>query len=167
MRVEYSKSGFTIVELLIVIVVIAILAAISIISYVGIREKSINVQVASDMKQTATSLELFHEQNGRYPANSAELTRVVRPKQGGSYQVHSNTFTYCYNPDTDRAAIGAVSSTGVAYVASLGGVRQTTGWGQGTVQNICPTNIGIEMSSTSTPRWAWVRPGSNPPTWSF
>ena len=167
MRVEYSKSGFTIVELLIVIVVIAILAAISIISYVGIREKGVNAQVASEMKQAATSLEIFHEQNGRYPINSIELTDVVKPKRGGSYQVHSNTFTYCYNPTTQKAAIGAVSSTGVGYVANLGGVRTTSGWNQGTVQSICPNNIGVEMSSAATPRWAWVRTGSNPPAWSF
>lgn len=100
------RPGFTIVELLVVIVVIAVLAAISIVSYVSIREKSINAQVASDMNQVATALQVFYTQHERFPINTAELTTITKPKQGGSHQVHPNTFTYCYKPNTERAAIG-------------------------------------------------------------
>lgn len=44
-----STSGFTIVELLIVIVVIAILAAISIVAYSGIQERARVTAATSDM----------------------------------------------------------------------------------------------------------------------
>lgn len=43
------KSGFTIVELLIVIVVIAILAAISVVAYNGIQDRSKTAQANSDL----------------------------------------------------------------------------------------------------------------------
>jgi len=45
-----SRSGFTIVELLIVIVVIAILATISVVAYSGIRDRADAAAVASDLK---------------------------------------------------------------------------------------------------------------------
>lgn len=45
------RNGFTIVELLIVIVVIAILAAISVAAYSGINSRSINAKINSDLNQ--------------------------------------------------------------------------------------------------------------------
>jgi prepilin-type N-terminal cleavage/methylation domain-containing protein len=43
-----TKSGFTIVELLIVIVVIGILAAITIVAYNGIQDRANDTSVKSD-----------------------------------------------------------------------------------------------------------------------
>ena len=47
-----QRKGFTIVELLIVIVVIAILAAITIVAYTGIKERADATQVQSALTQT-------------------------------------------------------------------------------------------------------------------
>lgn len=60
-------NGFTIVELLIVIVVIAILAAISVVSYSGIQARARDAstdQAISSMKKT---LEIYKADNGMYP----------------------------------------------------------------------------------------------------
>lgn len=48
---RWTTKGFTIVELLIVIVVIAILAAISIVAYTGIQQRSNNAATISKAKQ--------------------------------------------------------------------------------------------------------------------
>lgn len=55
-----TRSGFTIVELLIVIIVIAILAAISIVAYTGIQNRANNTAVQSDLKNIATKIEMYH-----------------------------------------------------------------------------------------------------------
>lgn len=60
-----TKSGFTIVELLIVIVVIAILAAISIVAYSGIQERSRASAIASDIKQLDKAFRMFLVAEGR------------------------------------------------------------------------------------------------------
>lgn len=48
-----NKTGFTIVELLIVVVVIAILAAITIVAYNGIQSRAQNSATASELSQNA------------------------------------------------------------------------------------------------------------------
>lgn len=54
----YRKHGFTIVELLIVIVVIAILAAISVVAYNGIQQRARDSQRKSDLAAIAKALEV-------------------------------------------------------------------------------------------------------------
>ena len=62
-----STRGFTIVELLIVIVVIAILAAISIVAYNGIQKRGQDSKRLSDMNQLQKSIEIYYAANGVYP----------------------------------------------------------------------------------------------------
>lgn len=62
--------GFTIVELLIVIVVIAILAAITTASFSGISQRSRDVSRKSDVATIRKALELYYSDNGRYPSGS-------------------------------------------------------------------------------------------------
>jgi len=69
-RTNNHKNGFTIVELLIVIVVIAILAAISIVAYNGIQQRARDTQRLQDVKTIAKALELYYIQNGVYPSSN-------------------------------------------------------------------------------------------------
>lgn len=68
-----SKSGFTIVELLIVIVVIAILAAITIVAYNGIQQRARNTQVISGVNTYVKALQSYKVLNSSYPATSSCL----------------------------------------------------------------------------------------------
>ena len=61
------SSGFTIVELLVVIVVIAILAAITIVSYTGITTKANTAVLQSDLANNTQVLKLYYTLNGSYP----------------------------------------------------------------------------------------------------
>jgi len=63
-----TTSGFTIVELLIVIVVIAILAAISIVAYNGIQARARDTTRVSDARSITKALQAYHAINGRFPA---------------------------------------------------------------------------------------------------
>lgn len=59
-----SQSGFTIVELLIVIVVIGILAALVIVTFSGIQQKARDTKRQTDVKAMHSQLEAFFAQNG-------------------------------------------------------------------------------------------------------
>src|SRR6185437_12524563 len=62
------QQGFTIVELLIVIVVIGILAALVITTYAGIQAKARNSKRQTDIQSVQTQLEAYFQTNGNYPS---------------------------------------------------------------------------------------------------
>ena len=81
-----QKSGFTIVELLIVIVVIAILAAISIVSYNGIQQRARDSERQSDINTMQKQLELFYTDRGYYPLTESLIG-------GNGFAFAANNFT--------------------------------------------------------------------------
>lgn len=67
MWAKRKETGFTIVELLIVIVVIGILAAIVIVAFNGVQGRAKDTQRDSDLKSVQKALELYYIDNGGYP----------------------------------------------------------------------------------------------------
>jgi len=63
-----KQSGFTIVELLIVVVVIAILAAITIVAYNGIQRNARDTIRIDKISKIAKALEMYKIDNNQYPA---------------------------------------------------------------------------------------------------
>lgn len=66
-----QNHGFTIVELLIVIVVIGILAAITIVAYSGLQQRSRDSIRALDVAGIKKELLLYHADNGGVPKTSS------------------------------------------------------------------------------------------------
>jgi prepilin-type N-terminal cleavage/methylation domain-containing protein len=69
-----AERGFTIVELLIVIVVIGILAAITIVSYNGVTTNARNTQSKTDASAVQKVAETFNADTGAYPTAAADFT---------------------------------------------------------------------------------------------
>jgi prepilin-type N-terminal cleavage/methylation domain-containing protein len=63
------KQGFTIVELLIVIVVIGILAAITVVAYSTVQVKARDADRKTDVATIIKMMESYYALNGRYPAS--------------------------------------------------------------------------------------------------
>ena len=64
---KQKSKGFTIVELLIVIVVIAILATLVIVTFTGIQQKARDSQRQTDINALDSQLEAFYASKGYYP----------------------------------------------------------------------------------------------------
>lgn len=62
-----NRSGFTIVELLIVIVVIGVLAAITVVAFNGIQARSRNAAITSVIGSYVKALKLYESEEGAMP----------------------------------------------------------------------------------------------------
>lgn len=62
-----KTKGFTLVELLIVIVVIAILAAISIVAYNGVTQKARDDERASNARNLVNAASAYNSDNDKWP----------------------------------------------------------------------------------------------------
>jgi len=80
-----NNSGFTIVELLIVIIIIGILAIVTFVAYTGIQQRARNAQTSSAAQEYRTALARFAIDYGRYPTVAAGEIGVAGACLGDAY----------------------------------------------------------------------------------
>lgn len=94
MKITNKNVGFTIVELLVVIVVIGVLASITVVSYTGVTQKAVGASLKSDLMTAAKQLKMFisTSSDGRYPTalncSAPGATEICLTASGTNY------FTY-------------------------------------------------------------------------
>lgn len=91
------RDGFTIVELLIVIVVIAILAAITIVAFNGVQSRSRDSARTATVAQIQKALEAYYSTYGVYPASTPGSGTNV---PSGFVGVWGSGAGYSYSVDT-------------------------------------------------------------------
>lgn len=72
-----SEAGFTLVELLIVLMVLGILATIAIPRFADMKGKANLVKAKTELKQVQTALELYYAENSAYPADDAAFKAAL------------------------------------------------------------------------------------------
>lgn len=124
MWAKYKKqTGFTIVELLIVIVVIAILAAITIVAYNGIQTRSNNTKTISAVQGYVKLLQQYYVDNSDYP-NTKSCLGVGYPAGGCrsdniATENQSNFNTVMLEPYLKGATPPTPTIKTIAYTTSL------------------------------------------------
>lgn len=96
-----EHSGFTILELLIVIVIIGILATIALPKYLGIREDATSAVSKSNLKALQTAIERYYLDMGDYPEKLADLVNDGLIKKNSCYIPGSTTVYQYGKSDTD------------------------------------------------------------------
>ncbi|HEY4695803.1 MAG TPA: prepilin-type N-terminal cleavage/methylation domain-containing protein [Candidatus Hydromicrobium sp.] len=68
-----KKKGFTLVELMVVIIILAVLTAIAIPSYMALRNRARTAAAQSEMKNIATALEVYNADEEAYPIGDFDV----------------------------------------------------------------------------------------------
>lgn len=77
-----TQSGFTLIEVMVVIVILAILAALVVPNVVGQSDKARIKTTETTLATVANGLKTFRVDNGRYPSTQEGLNALVTPPQG-------------------------------------------------------------------------------------
>ena len=153
---DSHKTGFTIVELLIVIVIIGILAAITIVAYNGIQNRGYDSSVQSDLRNIGKKLEIARvdSTNDSYPTSNVALaTAMGSGGTSGAIKVNKNAYTTSPNASynllmcfpttsspTEYAILGYSKSGKRFYLRTGGSATEYTGatsWAGGVAGTIC------------------------------
>jgi len=163
-----KQTGFTIVELLVVIVVIGILAAITIVSYAGITNRATIASIQSDLTSASTLLKMDQITTESFPTTLALANsgKGITPSQTMDSVIYipdntSNPKTFClqYKKGTNTYAVDSTSSPskGVCLINLVvnGDFRNgTSGWNIPNSTNFT-TNSGTG-SFVATGQWGNV-----------
>ena len=178
--------GFTIVELLVVIVVIGILAAITVVSYSGITKKANETAIISNLDNNSKKLELYKALNGSYPTELNDDNCPQQPavdtsnclKAMGSdtinYSTPDNGLTYTLTETNSTAGITAkvtdsakpvLIATSTAWTVPSDGVAGTDRRDKAGLIWSYPlykdASNAITFSSTTYTTFGWDGSGSN------
>lgn len=129
--IKHNNLGFTIVELLIVIVIIGILAAITLVSYAGISSKANESAIKAELTNASKKLSLYHTEHDTYPTNidlgtgcptapmpdtlncvkSSTGTEVTYSGSSNGYilKFKKNNLTYQITEDSSPTIVSAIS----------------------------------------------------------
>lgn len=151
-----QASGFTIVELLIVIVVIAILATISIVAYSGIQNRANDTAIQSDLRSVGQKFLAFQATEGRLPISSADFSsmglKVSRNSYGNDYTPAGSSgynMAYCRDTSSGTFVIVAASKSGNVYAFKDSSLKQ----GVGPMTTVLTTCSNNGQSTTSDYSW--------------
>jgi len=114
MKWAKQTRGFTIVELLIVIVVIGILAAITIVAFNGVQDKAKRASLQADVTNAAKSLEQYRLIGGAtqtYPANQATANLKMSNGNAQTYTYKSADDSYCLTVTNGSTSYYTTSDT--------------------------------------------------------
>ena len=146
-RRSRRADGFTIVELLIVVVVIAILAAITIVSYNGITNRAKNSAAATAAEQAAKKVMTYAITNSdQYPAT---LSDAGISDGSASYQYrvdnNANPKTFCVTATTQNVSYWVSSASQTPNGGACAGHAEP---GQTLVTNLS-TNPSAEVNTSN------------------
>lgn len=138
-----KHKGFTVVELIIVIVVIGILAGISVVGYGAWRDRAAKTEVSSDLRNAALAMNNYRNFNNAYPTSLDQAAFKESPNVAVTY-ASGDASSFCINGKS------RVKTTVVYYINSTNQTQPIAG----TCTLMAPV-ITVQTLSATSAKVTW------------
>ena len=96
-----ADTGFTLIEIMLVVVIIAVLTALFVPNLVGRSEQARRTAVANDLRGIGATFDLYRLDNSHYPSTDQGLEALVRKPNGLPEPRNYNPGGYARKVPTD------------------------------------------------------------------
>lgn len=110
-----AQSGFTIIELLIVIAIIGILAGLVLNNFQGAQAKARDTQRRTDINNVHAKLEEFYNDNGGYPNEDLTATLLAGVDAEALNDVDGTAIVESYTTSTTAPTLSPANTNEYAY----------------------------------------------------
>lgn len=93
-RRRRSEEGFTLIEIMVVILILGLLATIVVQSLRGATDKAKHTKAQADIAELKTALDRYYLDNGSYPTTDQGLQALVHPPTTGTQPSNYETGGY-------------------------------------------------------------------------
>jgi type II secretion system protein G len=114
-----QQKGFTLIELLVVIAIIGLLASVVLLALNSARQKSRDAKRLADVRQIASALELYFNDNNKYPATTEFGSGGTTPLVPGYLGALPTFPTPTDNCTTTQYTYSAAASNASTYVLNF------------------------------------------------
>lgn len=122
-----TRNGFTLVEILIVVVILGILAAIVIPAFGDAGKEAKSSAMSSNLQKIRLQLELYRNRhNGHYPC-SASSTASFAEALTGKTDINGNVGTV-YGPYVESIPVNSFNGKGTVRIGGAAAGANTDGW---------------------------------------
>lgn len=93
-RRRHNQDGFTLIEIMVVILILGLLATIVVQSLRGATDKAKRVKAQADIAEFKTGLDRYYLDNGYYPTTDQGLQALISPPSTGRVPANYETGGY-------------------------------------------------------------------------
>lgn len=153
------QKGFTIVELLVIVIVIGMLVAIGVVGYGGIQNNARDTAVQADLESMASQLEVHRTLQTNITQQFPNTTPVLESLQIKANKDSYDTtldynFVYCTDTTRQEFALVAASKSGNIYLMTEDGFRTHSLTAASFTASLCG-GLGLSLVSNGYAGGSW------------